>query len=72
MRYSAITLKEIFWQGKTYKRGAPIVIIADDLDILRAAGVIGNVKSIQVPDVEFAVKAAPENAKRPHRGKRKR
>ena len=69
MRYSAITLKEIFWKGETYKRGEPIIIIADDLDILRAAGVVGDLK--KMPDVEFAVKEPTENAKKPHRGKRK-
>jgi len=57
----------IYWKGKGYRPGDPIRITKDDAYILYNAGVIGNVKSIQVPDVEFAVKAAPENAKKTHR-----
>jgi S1-C subfamily serine protease len=61
---SAICTREIYWKGKTYRSGDIIKITKEDAYILFNAGVIGNVK-------EFAVREAPENAMKMHRGKRK-
>ena len=65
-------IREIYWRGETYRRGDSITITKEDAYILYNAGVIGNVKNIQEPVVEFAVNEAPENAMKPHRKRSKR
>jgi len=64
---SAVCIQAIYWKGKTYNPGDPIEINKDDAYILYNAGVIGRIKNIQ--QVEFAVKEAPENRKKPYKRK---
>lgn len=63
--YRAECLKEIFWDGRTHKRGDRITITDEDVETLRQAAVIGDI--IRIPDVELAVKAAPENTSKNYR-----
>jgi len=63
--YKATCLKEIYWKGKIFRMYDKIKVASDDIEILRNAGVIGDIKKIN--DVEFAVKKAPENAKRTYK-----
>jgi len=67
--YSAECLKEIYWKGRIYCTSDKIKVNANDLEILRGAGVIGGIKRLS--DKEFAVKKAPENAKKTHRKRSK-
>lgn len=66
-RYEAICVKEIYWKGKTYIKGDPIIIIEPDMHTLFSAGVIGAMKKI-IPDngKEYAIREAPENAMQMH------
>jgi len=66
--YRATCVKEIYWAGQTYNMGSPIKITEEDARILRDAGVIGDIKEINI-DVEQAVLEAPENASRNYRRK---
>jgi len=66
---SAFCTREIYWKGKTYKRGDPIEITKEDAYILFNAGVIGDLKKVQ--DIEFAVREAPENAKKIYKKRNK-
>ena len=66
--YQAVCLKEIDWKGKNYRMYDSIKINRKDLTLLREAGVIGDIKKI---DVEVAVKKAPENAKRTYKRRSK-
>lgn len=66
--YRATCVKEIYWAGQTYNAGSPIKITEEDTQILRDAGVIGDIKEINI-DVEQAVLEAPENASRNYRRK---
>ncbi len=59
--YKAICIKEIYWHGDTYRQGDSIKIIEEDVRILSDAGVIGDVKKIQIAIVEQAVIEPPEN-----------
>jgi hypothetical protein len=61
IKYTAQCLKEIRWGGKTYIQGDPIVVKREDIDLLMQAGVIGNIRRIEV---ETATVKAPENAAR--------
>lgn len=63
--YRAECLKEIFWDGATHRRGDRITVSEEDVETLRQAAVIGDIT--RVPDVELAVKAAPENASKNYR-----
>jgi hypothetical protein len=63
-RYSAeIVDRQIIFQGRSYRPGDRIEISGADVDILRSAGVIGDLKRL-APAVEMATVAAPENASR--------
>ena len=69
--FKATCLKEIYWQGKTYSQHDKISVTEDDVRILSAAGVIGDVKKIEVAanTIEMAVRKAPENEAIPYRRK---
>lgn len=62
--YNAITLKGIFWQGKSYLEGTKIRVTEEDARTLRNAGVIGDLRRLRI---ETAVKKAPENTKRTYK-----
>jgi hypothetical protein len=62
--YRAVCTKEIYWAGQTHRQGDTISIVSDDVETLRAAGVIGDIKRV---DVETAVNEAPEDASRNYR-----
>jgi hypothetical protein len=62
--FSAICTKEIYWSGKTYRRGATILVEATSVEQLRSAGVIGDIKRAEV---EMATKDAPEDAAQNYR-----
>ncbi len=61
--YRAEATKEIYWDGKTYRRGDAITVLDTDVELLRTAGVIGDVKRF-IPEIEMATVAPPENASR--------
>ncbi len=68
--FNATCTKEIFWHGETHKQGDQIKILEEDMRILSEAAVIGDIKKIHIPDIEQAIREAPENemkryAKRP-------
>ncbi len=67
--YKAKTLKEIFYQGKTYRQGSDIKVTGDDVKLLVNAGVIGAVEELELDKKEYAIKDEPEVAMRKH-GKR--
>jgi hypothetical protein len=67
-RYRAECVKEIYWGGKTYRRGEHITVMDGDVETLRDAGVIGDIKRITA-EVETAVITAPENTARNYRRK---
>jgi hypothetical protein len=58
--YKATCLKEIYWQGQTYRQGDSIKVLESDARILTDAGAIGGTSKITV--IETATKKAPENA----------
>jgi len=65
--YRAECLKEIFWDGRTYRRGDRITVSDEDVETLRQASVIGDI--VRVPAVELAIVDAPEDASRNYRRK---
>jgi len=66
--YKATCVKEIYWAGQTYNAGSPIRVTEEDVQILRDAGVIGDIKKMEISGpVEQAISEAPENASRNYR-----
>jgi len=57
--YRAKCLKEIYWDDQTYRPGDSIAVKRVDMDILRDAGVIGDIRKIEI---ETATIRAPEKA----------
>lgn len=68
--YKATCTKEIYWAGKTYSQNDPIIVAADDVQILSEAGVIGDIRKM-VSGVELATVEAPENAARNYRSQKR-
>lgn len=66
--YSATLMKEIYWKGQTYRSGDKISVTEEDMRILNSASIVGDIRKIQ--ETEFAVREAPENAKKTHRGRK--
>ena len=67
--YKAKALREIFYQGKTYRQDAEIKIRGEDVQILVNAGVVGAVEEIEIKK-EYAIKDQPEVAMRKHGGRK--
>jgi hypothetical protein len=66
--FKGICTKEIFWNARTYRQGDSILIDVDDLQILKEAGVVGDIAPYVLPDkIEYAVKEAPENEMKPYK-----
>lgn len=66
--YKAITMKEIYWKGQTYRSGDEIKLIENDVVILTDAGIIGAIEKIESKTrKEFAVKDVQENQKVVHK-----
>lgn len=59
--FTATCIKEIYWHGETYRQGDQVKLLEEDMKILSDAAVIGDVKKINVPDIEHAIRQAPEN-----------
>lgn len=68
--FKGILLKEIYWREKSYRQGDAIRVSEEDMRTLTQAGVIGNVRSIDI-EKEYAVSDAPETAMKRH-GTRKK
>lgn len=71
--FKAVCLKEIYWKGKTYRQHDKINVIEEDVQILSSAGVLGDIKKIEIEaNVETATREAPENAVLQYRKKGRR
>lgn len=67
MRYNAITLKEIYWNGRTYKKGAKMESLSQsDYRILVGAKCISEMVE-EAGLIETAMEEPMENRKRARR-----
>ena len=67
--FRAVCTKEIHWpekDGRTYRQGDAITVLDTDVELLRSAGVIGDIKRVD-PGVEMAVAGPPEDASKNYR-----